>query len=160
MLEDFRKVHDVLIESVHLSLKKAPMPRLSLEAQKLIENYGSYIIQFPKFTYLRVVGFEEEPMKLPCYALDCFVLAEVCRQLFSVIKDNFLQEKWKSIFPNKLSPLTYSSMINAAVIGSNFLGFSFESYQGRSDFNSKGFVAQVLGLKGQSSTVPHLEDLW
>ena len=63
VLEDFRKVHDVLIESVHLSLKKAPMLRLSLEAQKLIQNYGSYFIQFPKFTYLRVGGFEEEPVK-------------------------------------------------------------------------------------------------
>ena len=36
VLENFRKVHDALIESVHLALKKAPMPRLSSEAQKLI----------------------------------------------------------------------------------------------------------------------------
>ena len=36
VLENFRKVHDVLIESIHLALKKTPMPRLSLEAQKLI----------------------------------------------------------------------------------------------------------------------------
>ena len=79
VLEDFRKVHDVLIESVHLALKKAPMPRLSLQAQKLIQNYGSYFIQFPKFTYLRVGGFKEELMKQPRYALDCFILAEVYR---------------------------------------------------------------------------------
>ena len=51
-------------------------------------------------------------------------------------------------------------MINASVIGSNFLGFGFGSYQGRWDFDSKGFVPHVLGLKGQSSTIPHLEDLW
>ena len=35
----FGKVHDVLIESVHLALKKASMPRLSSEAQKLIQHY-------------------------------------------------------------------------------------------------------------------------
>ena len=88
VLENFREVHDVLIENMHLSLKKAPMSRLSSEAQKLVQQYGSYFIQFPKFTYLRVGGFEDEPMKLPQYALDYFVLAKVCRQFFSIIKDN------------------------------------------------------------------------
>jgi hypothetical protein len=39
VLENFGKVHDVLIESVHLALKKASMPRLSSEAQKLIQHY-------------------------------------------------------------------------------------------------------------------------
>ena len=65
MLENFRKVHDVLIENVHVSLKKAPMPRLSSKAQKLVQQYGGYFIQFPKLTYLRIGGFEDEPMKLP-----------------------------------------------------------------------------------------------
>ena len=51
-------------------------------------------------------------------------------------------------------------MINSLVIGINFLSFGFGSYQGRRDFDSKIFSAQVLGFKGQSSTVPHLEDLW
>ena len=51
-------------------------------------------------------------------------------------------------------------MINACIIGSNLLGFGFGSYQGRRNFDSKRFRAQVLGLKGQLSTTPHLEDLW
>ena len=79
MLEDFKKMHDVLIESMHLSLKNAPKSRLSSEAHNLIQIYGSYFIQFPKFICLRVGGFEEEPMKLPRYALDCFIIVEVCR---------------------------------------------------------------------------------
>ena len=36
VLEDFRKVHDLLIEKVYTSLKEMPMPRLSSEAQRLI----------------------------------------------------------------------------------------------------------------------------
>ncbi len=36
VLEDFRKVHDVLLDNVHMSLKKMKMPRLSTEAQKLV----------------------------------------------------------------------------------------------------------------------------
>ena len=52
---------------------------MSLEAQKLVQIYGIHLIQFPRFTYIRIGGFEEEPMKLPQYALDYFVIAEVCR---------------------------------------------------------------------------------
>ena len=39
VLEDFRKVHDVLMENVYVSLKKVLMPRLSPEAQRLIQQY-------------------------------------------------------------------------------------------------------------------------
>ena len=70
MLEEFRKMHDVLIESVHLNLRKALMARISPEAQKIIQMYMSYFIQFPKFTYLWIGGFEEELVKLRQYALD------------------------------------------------------------------------------------------
>jgi hypothetical protein len=160
VLENFRKVHDVLIESVYVTLKKAPMPRLSSEAQKLIQKYESYFIQLPKFTYLRVGGFEDEPLNLSLYALDCFILAELCRKLFSVVKDNLPQEDWESIFPIKLNSLVCSSMVNASVIGTNLLGFGFGSFQGRRKFDSKGFAIHVLGLKGRSPIVPHLEDLW
>ena len=85
-------MHDVLIESVHLSLKKAPMRRLAPEAQNLIQLYWNYFIQLAKCTHLRIGGFDEEPVKLHRYALDYFVIAEVCRQLFLVIKDNLPQE--------------------------------------------------------------------
>ena len=37
VLESFRKVHDVLIENVHSVLNKTTMPRLSPEAQRLIQ---------------------------------------------------------------------------------------------------------------------------
>ena len=51
-------------------------------------------------------------------------------------------------------------MINALVIGSNLLSFNFGSYQGRRNFDSKGFTSQTLGWKDQPPTTPHLEDLW
>ena len=85
MLENFRKVHDVLIESVHLSLKKINMPKLSSEAHKLVQQYGICFKKIHKFTYLRVGGFKDEPMKLPQYALDCFILAKISKQLLGFI---------------------------------------------------------------------------
>lgn len=51
-------------------------------------------------------------------------------------------------------------MINASMIESNLINFNLGLYQGRRDFDSKGFATKVLGLKGQSPIVPCLEDLW
>ena len=44
ILEAFWKVHDMLMESVYMSLKKMLMPRLSPKAQRLIWKYGRYFI--------------------------------------------------------------------------------------------------------------------
>lgn len=44
VLEDFRKVHDVLLDNIYVSLKKTKMPRLSPEAQRLVLQYGSFFI--------------------------------------------------------------------------------------------------------------------
>jgi len=78
-LENFRKVHDVLMENMYVSLMKAPMPRLSPKAQRLIQKYKSYFIQLLKFSYMRIGRFEEQPTNLLQYALDCFVLVEICK---------------------------------------------------------------------------------
>ena len=67
-------------------------------------------------------------MKILWYALDCFIIAKICRKLFSMIKDNVPQEKWESIFPIKINHLACSNMINASVIGSNFLIFNHGYY--------------------------------
>ena len=36
VLEDFSKVHDVLLDNIYASLKKTQMPRLSPKAQRLV----------------------------------------------------------------------------------------------------------------------------
>lgn len=136
------------------------MLRLLPKAQKLVLQYGSFFIQFPRFTYFKIGGFDDEPMKLPQYALDCFVLAELCRQLFSVVKDNLPKQNWKLLFPVKLGPFVCSSMDNASIIGSNMLGFNLGFYHGRRDFDSKGYATQTLGLEIHFSSASHLEDIW
>lgn len=81
------------------------MQRMSLEAQNLVQNYGSFYIQFPRFSYIKIWGFEEEPLRLLRYVLDYFFLAEVCRNFFSMIQDNLPEGKWESLFPIKLGSL-------------------------------------------------------
>ena len=46
VLEDFRNVHDVLFESIYMSLKKRQMPRLSPKVQRLIQQYGASLFNF------------------------------------------------------------------------------------------------------------------
>lgn len=160
VLEDFRKVHDILFENIYLALEGVQMPRLSSESLKLVQYYGSSFIQFPRFTYLRVERFEEEPVRLPRYALDCFILAELCRQLSAVIKDNLPQDKWETVFPIKLHSLVCNNMNDVSIIGSNLLGFNLGFYRSRRNFDSKGYAALTLGLEINSTVAPQLEDLW
>lgn len=42
-------------------------------------TYDSYFIAFPKFIYLRVGGIEGEPLKLPKYSPDKYVLIKIYR---------------------------------------------------------------------------------
>lgn len=60
--------------------------RLTLEAMHLINTYGSHFIQFQRFSYIRVGGFDGYPLKLPRYAKDRFVLIDIYRQLDEVNK--------------------------------------------------------------------------
>ena len=78
-LEDFRRVHDVFYGKLCFELKIPLEHRLSPESQKLIQSFSSLYIQFPKFTYLRVGDFNEEPIHLPKFTLDYFFLAEVAQ---------------------------------------------------------------------------------
>ena len=121
--------------------------------------YGSYFIQFPKVHILinRRIQRRTSEITPECFRL--FIIVEICRQLFLIIKDNLPQKGWESIFPIKLGYLTYSNMINTQVVGGNLHIFNFGSYQGRRNFDNKGFAAKILGLKGQSLIVSHLEDL-
>ena len=54
------------------------------EAWYKVNQYGCIIIQFPKFTYLRVGYFKGEPYTLPRYATDRIILMELAKQLMEV----------------------------------------------------------------------------
>ena len=55
--------------------------QISLEAASLISTYGSFFIQYPRFTYIHIGGFQDCPLMLPCFADDRLVLSKVCGQI-------------------------------------------------------------------------------
>ena len=94
------------------------------------------------------------------YALDFFMLAEVCRKMSSIIKKNLPEEKWESIFPIKVGSLTCKSMIDASKIANDLLNFNLKFYDERRGFDNKSFVRLTLSLKEHIWLMPHIEDLW
>lgn len=130
--------------------------RISEDAQTLIKRFGSFYIQFLRFCYIRVGGFEEEPFKLPHFCSNCFVLAKICRQLTSVIKKAQPRDKWEGHFPIQLGVLSCSSIYDALSIGADLRNFNFSLYLERKGFDNKGF-SRSLGLMPYLP-MPQLED--
>ncbi|XP_057816359.2 uncharacterized protein LOC131029738 [Cryptomeria japonica] len=54
--------------------------RLSEQATILVQRYGAWFIQFPRFSYIWIAGFDGAPLQLPRYPTDKIVLMEVARQ--------------------------------------------------------------------------------
>ena len=127
-LEDFRNVHDVFSKKLCFNMKSSLYHRLSLESQRIIQSFGSLYIQFPRFTHLRVGGFDEEPIDLPKFSLHCFVLEKVAQKLVIVINKFLAKDACDIIFPLKLGKLTCKSMEDAKCISSDLVKFGFGSY--------------------------------
>lgn len=56
--ENYCKLHDIFLGRMVYELKGNIHKRFLDEAMQLIGTYGSFLIQFPKFSYLRVGDFE------------------------------------------------------------------------------------------------------
>lgn len=89
-IEHYRRVNDAFTMYIIRLLQGGIHKGLSKEATKLVEKYGSWHIQFPTFTYLRIRGFRIEPYRLPMYLTDKIILLEVVRQLLDY---DFLQKE-------------------------------------------------------------------
>lgn len=87
--------------------------RMSVEAMEFVSIYGSFFIQFPRFTYIRVGGFEGQPFKLPRYAFDSYVLIEVSRQLAYIDKRLGAKGDFGVVFPIELGYYSCQSVSDA-----------------------------------------------
>lgn len=94
--------NDVFVGRLAFELQGDINKRMFVESMELISIYGSFFIQFSRFTYIWVGSFEGEPFKLPRYAFDSYVLIEVSWQLAHI--DKRLGTKGKSgvVFPIEL----------------------------------------------------------
>lgn len=73
---------------------------MTQEAKDFIGKFGSWYIQFPRFTYLRVQGFKGCPYKLPRYPTNKMILLKVIKQLDTYEKIQRGKKKAGISFPH------------------------------------------------------------
>lgn len=102
-----------------------------VEAMEFVSIYGSFFIQFPKFTYLQVGGLEGQPFKLPRYSFDIYVLIKVSRQLAYI--DKRLGTKGESgvVFPIELGYYSCKSISNTLNLELDFKRMNLQPYVAR-----------------------------
>jgi len=158
--QNYKRVNDVFTGRMVYELAGNLNKRMSNEAMQLVSIYGSFFIQFSKFTYIRVGVFDGELVKLPRYVFDHFVLIEVCRQLAHVDK-KFSTKKGSCIsFPIELGHYSCQSKSDALNLKVNLKKFNFQFFTARSQFDNKGFVRDNLDFGTGLSHTPKLEDYW
>lgn len=59
------KVNNDITMRLRQELQRCPKKRLSPKAISVITQFSSSFIQFPSFTSIKIVGFDEFPWKLP-----------------------------------------------------------------------------------------------
>lgn len=126
---------------------------MSVEAVELINNYGSFFIQFNHFTYIRVGGFKGEPFRLPRYVSDYCVLIEVSRQLAYVVKANE-DSSTSGIFPIDLGHYSCKFVSDALNLELEFQRFHLKTFMKRDNFDSKGFIAHYVKMAMPDQHVP------
>lgn len=134
--------------------------RLLDKAMQLISTYGNFFIQFPRFTYLRVGGFEGEPYKLNRYAFDRQILMEMCRQL-AYIDTKYRAKHWSGVsFPIELTYFICNSVSDALNLELELKKLNLQLYGTQANFDAKGFVVAHLTLRKDFTHVPNMEDFW
>lgn len=127
---------------------------------EIVSIYGSFFIQFPRFTYIQVGGFECQPFKLPRYTFDSFVLTKVSRQLAHI--DKRLGAKGESgvVFPVKLGYYSYKLVSDALNLELEFKRMNLQPYVARRRFDSKGYTRENLNIDSHFCHDPHIENYW
>lgn len=104
---------------------------MSVEAMELISIYGSFFIQFPRFTYLWVGGFEGELFKIPRYTFHSLVIIEVSRQLDHVDKRLGAKGESRVSFPIQLGYYSCKSVSDALNLELEFKKMNLQPYIAR-----------------------------
>lgn len=156
----FKIVQDTFLAKLVFELQGKENVRLTKEDTQLIDIYGSLFTQFPKFTYLRIRGYEGKPLRLPRHCLDHFVLIEICRQLAEVDKNYKTQKGFGYTFLVELGHYKYKTIQDDLKLKTEIKSMDLLTYSARPNFDSQEFSLRYSELGSSTLHVPHLEDFW
>ena len=159
--KEFKKVNDVFLGKLVFELQGRENDRMSEEAKQVVQIYGCYYIQFPRFTYIKVGGFPGEPLKLPRYCSDSVVLSEMCRQFVSVVESFQISKRSSSIFfPIEIGHYRCPSLKEAILSAKSLTHLCFKPFISRLDFDYTSFVRNNVKNAISLFHSPQLEDFW
>lgn len=134
--------------------------RLSKQATTLIRKYGAWFIQFPRFTYIKIVGFEGTPYQLPRYPLDRLVLMEVPRQAHPA--GSLLRDKKQSgfTFPVILGNLDvrFKNLVQAEESFAELASYCLQEHFPRKCFDHDGLGKKAYDKHYRAKVL--IEDYW
>ncbi|KAH9306929.1 hypothetical protein KI387_011333, partial [Taxus chinensis] len=143
---NFRRVNDAFTMYVVRLLEGDTARRFSDEAMNLISQYGAYFIQFRKFSYIRLAGYESTPLRLPMFCNDKMALIEICRQLDKLHRTCRDKKISGLHFPISLGNYTCKTALDAQNIERALVPITVHFFKPRTCFDLKKFIEQNIKI--------------
>lgn len=134
--------------------------RFSPESKSLVLKFGSFYIQFDRFSYLRIGGYKKAPLKLPKYPEDLLVFLEVYRQM-AIVNIKYMN-MGKRGYTFLLVTCSFSCKSNqmARNVERILKEYNLQLLFVRTNFDSNGFVRKKLYASDSYQHQPSIEDFW
>jgi len=138
-------------------LQGTPARRLSTKVEAKVKKYGSWFIQFPQFTYIRVARRIACPKRLPRYPTYKVVLMELARQLEHY--DNMMKLKGESgiTFSFGIGNDTCLNLV-AFAVAEELEWYHLGWYRERKEFDPNGLIK--ASHENTFKHIPTIEDFW
>lgn len=158
----FKRANDAFLMYITRTLQGGTHQRLSPEAKSLISKYGSWFIQFPKFTYIRVQGFDGCLYRLPIYPTNWMVLLEVLKQLETFQRFKRIKQKAAISFPFFIGNMEESCSIAQAVesVRLEIQWYPFTFYRSKTNYVPFSNIGSVNGERFRHRVELDIEDFW
>ncbi|KAH9303514.1 hypothetical protein KI387_043876 [Taxus chinensis] len=155
---NFRRVNDAFTMYIVRLLESDTARRFSDEAMNLIAKYGAFFIQFRRFSYIRLAGYENTPLKLPMFCNDKMALIEVCRKLDKLHRTCRDKKISGLHFPISLGNYTCKTALDAQNIERALAPITVHFFRPKTYFDLKKFIE--LNLRINYHHRSDTEDYW
>lgn len=152
--------HDAFLMYITRALQGGTHNRLSHESKSLISRYGSWFIQFPKFTYIKIQGFTGRPYRFPIYPTNRMVLLEVLKQLETYQSFKRIRRKAAVSFLFFIGNMEESCSTAQAAEGARLemQWYPFTFYQSKTNYDPHNNIRSVKEERFRHRV--DIEDLW
>ena len=137
---------------------RTPANRLSSKVKEKVMKYGSWFIQYPQFTYIRVEGSTICPKRLPRYPSKKVILMKLARQLENYDRIMKLKGEIGIFFLFRIGNDSCPNPIAFAAVEKECKWYHISWYRERKGFDLNGLIK--ASHENIFKHVPTIEDFW